>query len=148
MLLTYIFNLQVIHLYICQYIHKLQMNIKTTSKLLAVLTAMIALTSMGVSTVSAHTPTIFQYGTIAQEDQDFAVHDGAVYLNAIYEDNSGNFRYAMTAELTIDEALDRFYPDIQEDTNQFTIYKDWNNLGMIFQYNDETQTFQFIGVSQ
>ena len=123
------------------------MNTQNQIKLLAVLTAMIAFASISaVSTVSAHTPTIFQYGTIAEEDENYAIHDGAVYLNSLYEDNSGNFRYAMPAEFTVDEALDRFYPSIQEDTNSFTVQKDWNNLGMTFMFNDETLTFQFIGV--
>ncbi len=109
--------------------------------------AIIVASLSQVSTVQGY-ETIYQYGTVAAEDEDFAVVDGNVYLNTVYEDNSGNFRYAMPAEFTVDEALDRFYPSIQEDTNSFTVQKDWNNLGMIFQFNDESLTFQFIGVSQ
>lgn len=98
-----------------------------------------------VSTVNAH-QTIYQYGTVAQEDQDFAVVDGNVYLNTVYEDNSGNFRYAIQSEFTVDEAIERF--GINEDTHSFTVQKDWNNAEMIFMFNDETLTFQFIGVVQ
>ncbi len=123
---------------------------KQKQNVLAIVASIAILVSLSiqVSTVSAHTPTIFQYGTIAEEDQDFAVHDGKIYLNTVYEDHSGNFRMAMDSELNINEALDRFYPSIQEDTNSFTVQKDWNNLGMTFMFNDETLTFQFIGVTE
>jgi len=110
--------------------------------------AILVSLSIQVSTEVQGYETIYQYGTIAQEDESYAVVDGNVYLNTVYEDNSGNFRYAMPAEFTVDEALDRFYPSIQEDTNSFTVQKDWNNLGMTFMFNDETLTFQFIGVTE
>jgi hypothetical protein len=128
------------------------MNTKNNQNVLAIVASIAiiaAISSIGsVTDIFAHTPTIFQYGTIGQEDEDYAIHDGAVYLNAVYEDHSGNFRYAMPAEFTVNEALDRFYPSIQEDTHSFTVEKDWNSLGMIYMFNDETLTFQFIGVTQ
>src|SRR6476620_10992835 len=86
-------------LYICQFIHKLQMNIKTTSKILAVLTAMIAISAISVSTVQAHIPNTMSYGEVGQEDQAYYWHDGVLYINAVPSVGNGLF----IAETDIDE---------------------------------------------
>ena len=125
-----------------RYIVNLLMN--TKQMVFAIVLSIAAISAMSaLSTVQAQ-QTIYQYGEYAQEDELYFVKDGNVYLNTVYEDNSGNFRYAIQAEFTVNEAIERF--NINEDTHSFTVEKDWNNSEMIFMFNDETLTFQFIGV--
>jgi len=135
-------------LYICQFIHKLQMNIKTTSKILAVLTAMIAISSLigSVSTVSAHTPNFMPYGEVGQEDQAYYWHDGILYINAVPSVGNGLFiaESDIDQDYSIDQAIDRF--GIDEDITSFEVQpSEFSNVTVTYQLDDNLQ-FQIVGI--
>jgi hypothetical protein len=128
----------------------LQMNNKTTSKILAVLTAMIAMSSLigSVSTVSAHTPNFMPYGEVGQEDQAYYWHDGVLYINAVPSVGNGLFiaETDIDQDYSIDQAIDRFH--IDEDTTHFNVQPSlYSETELVYQLDKDLQ-FQLIGVVQ
>ena len=128
----------------------------TTQNVLAIVVsiALIAAISNSVSTVNAHTPNFLQYGALNhQEDQLYFVHDGSIYVNTGANMGIGNGQFMKITDLetayNVNDALDRFYPYIQEDTNQFEVMpSQYSNVSLIYQFNDETLNFELLGAVQ
>ena len=128
------------------------MNTQNQIKTVAI-SAIIALLSIGglVSTVQAQEAYI-PYGTqvnndIAYEDKPYVIlNDEHVYINVV--PTQGNRQFALTdleTDYTVDEMIDRF--GLEEDTNSFVVepFNNISNVGIVYQFNDETLTFQLIG---
>ncbi len=135
-------------IYMGKYIVNLQMNSTTSKKITVAIAVMIAISAIPSVTVQAHTPNFMPYGEIAQEDEPFYGHDGALYLNVVPNPGNGMFMKLtdIDTDYSIDQAIERFH--IDEDTTHFNVQPSlYSETELVYQLDDDLQ-FQLIGVVQ
>lgn len=120
---------------------------KQNKNVLAIVASIAILSSFGlVSTVQAHTPLTLPYGEVGQEDETYFFHDGMLYINAVPSQGNGLFisEPDLDDDYTVDQAIDRF--GIDEDARNFVVEPSvYSNVGLFYQFNDETLFFELIG---
>lgn len=128
-------------------------DVNTTKSIISVLVIVgLSIASLGqISNVMAENDNFMPYGSIANEDQLYTIYKGDIWINVVPSKGNGQFMQITDLETsyTVNEALDRFYPSIQEDTNQFEVMPSvYSNVSLIYQFNDETLFFELLGAVQ
>lgn len=116
------------------------MNNKNMSFAISLIIASFALSNIGLSTASAHTPNFLPYGEVGQEDELYFYHDGVLYINAVPSKGNGLFiaESDIDKDYSIDQAIERFH--INEDTTSFNVKPSiYSNVTVMYELDSDLQ---------
>ena len=119
--------------------------VSKTKMVISVITSLtlVFILSSSVNSVFASS-NFMSYGSIANEDELFTIHDGSIYVNIVH---NGNGQFMKVTDIdtnySIDQAIERF--NIHEDTTSFVVEPSiYSETGLVFELDNDLQ-FQLIG---